>query len=89
MSSPRKDLETTVKDIIQNSIWSVDDFSVELYSLLFTDLGADDMDYIQIAYNLEKDFDISITNEEFNLETMQTVKDVCDFVEVKLKCKEL
>ena len=87
MDITRKQLEETVKEIIESSTYGIDVPYIDLQSLLFTDLGADDMDILQTISALSEMFDIEITCEEFNLETMQTVKDVCDFVEVKLNCK--
>lgn len=46
---------------------------------LIEDLGLDSLDAISLAIALEEEFSIEIPDDD--LETLLTVKDVCDYVE--------
>ncbi len=48
-------------------------------------LGADDLDYVELAMLLEEEFKIDIDDEEFR--KLETVNDVCDYIDNVLRNK--
>lgn len=53
--------------------------TVKLESHVFDDLGADSLDSIELILELEKNFDIEVSDEE--IDYIQTVQDILDLVD--------
>ena len=53
--------------------------TVKLESNVFDDLGADSLDSIELILELEKNFDIEVSDEE--IDYIQTVQDILDLVD--------
>lgn len=63
----------------------MNDQLIHLTDDLQTDLGFDSLDNMELIWELERAFDIQVTDIE--LENIQTVKDVVDLVEKYLNLK--
>ncbi len=75
------DIATTVKKIIVDKL-GVDEASVTSDASFTNDLGADSLDTVELIMEFEKEFDISIPDED--AEKIQTVGDVTSYLESKL-----
>jgi len=53
--------------------------TVKLESDVFDDLGADSLDSIELVLELEKNFDIEVTDDE--IDNIRTVQDIVDLVD--------
>ena len=53
--------------------------SVKVESDVFDDLGADSLDSIELVLELEKNFDIEVTDDE--IDNIRTVQDIIDLVD--------
>lgn len=58
--------------------FEVEDDDINLDANLFTDLGLDSLDAIDLMVTLDKELGIEIKTEE--MKDLRTIKDVCDFV---------
>lgn len=67
-----------VKSILSEQL-EIDESEITLDSLLFDDLGADSLDLVDMAMTVEDVFSVELPVEM--LETVQSVKDVVDFLE--------
>ncbi len=56
---------------------------VKLESKLVEDLGADSLDVVELVMACEDEFNISLPDED--VEKMQTVKDVVEYITKRLK----
>lgn len=56
---------------------------VKLESRLVEDLGADSLDVVELVMACEDEFNISLPDED--VEKMQTVKDVVEYITKRLK----
>ena len=74
---PKPKTEKRVIDIIAQELW-LDENEVKLKSNITQDLGADDLDMIELIMALEKEFDITIPDKE--VEKMTTVGDVIKYI---------
>jgi acyl carrier protein len=53
--------------------------TVKVESDVFDDLGADSLDSIELILELEKNFDIEVTDDE--IDNIRTVQDIIDLVD--------
>lgn len=74
------DIAATVKDIIVDKL-GVDESDVTREASFTNDLGADSLDTVELIMEFEKDFDLTIPDEE--AETIATVGDAIDYLEEK------
>lgn len=76
------DIEKRVKDIIVDKL-SVDEKEVTPEASFSTDLGADSLDTVELIMEFEKEFGISIPDEE--AEKIATVGDAISYIEANGK----
>jgi acyl carrier protein len=74
------DIESTVTSIIVDKL-GVDESDVHRDASFTNDLGADSLDTVELIMEFEKEFDITIPDEE--AEKIATVGDAIDFLESK------
>jgi len=74
------DIAATVKSIIVEKL-GVDESDVERGASFTNDLGADSLDTVELIMEFEKDFDLTIPDEE--AEQIATVGDAIDYLEEK------
>ena len=74
------DIEETVKSIIVDKL-GVDDDDVTSDASFTNDLGADSLDTVELIMEFEKEFDLTIPDEE--AEEIATVGDAVDYLEEK------
>jgi acyl carrier protein len=74
------DIESTVTSIIVEKL-GVDESDVNRDSSFTNDLGADSLDTVELIMEFEKEFDITIPDEE--AEKIATVGDAIDFLQEK------
>lgn len=74
------DIEETVKSIIVDKL-GVDDSDVTSEASFTNDLGADSLDTVELIMEFEKEFDLTIPDEE--AEEIATVGDAIDYLEEK------
>ena len=72
------EIESKVKAIIVDKL-GVDENEVKLESSFTNDLGADSLDTVELIMELEKEFEITIPDEE--AEKIATVGDVVNYIE--------
>lgn len=75
------DIESTVVSIIVEKL-GVDESDVTRDASFTNDLGADSLDTVELIMEFEKEFDITIPDEE--AEKIATVGDAIDFLEAKV-----
>ena len=74
------DIEDTVKSIIVDKL-GVDDADVTQDASFTNDLGADSLDTVELIMEFEKEFDLTIPDEE--AEEIATVGDAISYLEEK------
>ena len=74
------DIEDTVKSIIVDKL-GVDESDVTTDASFTNDLGADSLDPVELIMEFEKEFDLTIPDEE--AEEIATVGDAVDYLEEK------
>jgi acyl carrier protein len=74
------DIEETVKSIIVDKL-GVDEADVTTDASFTNDLGADSLDTVELIMEFEKEFDLTIPDEE--AEEIATVGDAVDYLEEK------
>lgn len=74
------DIASTVKSIIVEKL-GVDESDVTREASFTNDLGADSLDTVELIMEFEKDFDLTIPDEE--AEKIATVGDAVDYLEEK------
>ncbi len=74
------DIEDTVKSIIVDKL-GVDESDVTRDASFTNDLGADSLDTVELIMEFEKEFDLTIPDEE--AEEIATVGDAIDYLEEK------
>jgi acyl carrier protein len=74
------DIEETVKSIIVDKL-GVDESDVTTDASFTNDLGADSLDTVELIMEFEKEFDLTIPDEE--AEEIATVGDAVDYLEEK------
>jgi acyl carrier protein len=72
------DIEETVKSIIVEKL-GVDESDVTTDASFTNDLGADSLDTVELIMEFEKEFDLTIPDEE--AEEIATVGDAIDYLE--------
>jgi len=77
------DIANKVKEIIVDKL-GVDMSEVNEEAHFVNDLGADSLDTVELIMEFEKEFDISIPDED--AEKIQTVGDAIKYVEEKADC---
>jgi acyl carrier protein len=75
------DIEETVKSIIVEKL-GVDESDVTTDASITNDLGADSLDTVELIMEFEKEFDLTIPDEE--AEEIATVGDAIDYLEEKV-----
>ncbi|PSQ74310.1 MAG: acyl carrier protein [Bacteroidetes bacterium QH_6_64_77] len=73
-------MEDTVKSIIVDKL-GVDESDVTTDASFTNDLGADSLDTVELIMEFEKEFDLTIPDEE--AEEIATVGDAVDYLEEK------
>jgi len=76
-----KDVESQIKDIIIDKL-GVDESEVVSDANFTNDLGADSLDTVELIMEFEKEFDLSIPDED--AENIATVGDAVSYVSGKL-----
>lgn len=66
-----------IQEIISEQ-FGLDLDDVEMGSRLYNDIGAEDVDIIELLMHVEEEFDISIPEED--ADTMKTVADIVEYV---------
>jgi acyl carrier protein len=74
------DIEDTVKSIIVDKL-GVDESDVSREASFTNDLGADSLDTVELIMEFEKEFDLTIPDEE--AEEIATVGDAIEYLEDK------
>lgn len=74
------DIEETVKSIIVDKL-GVDESDVTSGASFTNDLGADSLDTVELIMEFEKEFDLTIPDEE--AEEIATVGDAIDYLKEK------
>ena len=80
----REEIESVVAEVVGKLTYEPND-DVQMDKLLRDDLGLDSIDCVEIVMELEKEFDISIPDNEVDAAAGWTVSELCDYVEEKLK----
>ena len=76
-----QDVESKVKEIIIDKL-GVDESEVVADANFTNDLGADSLDTVELIMEFEKDFDLSIPDED--AESIATVDDAVKYIQEKL-----
>ncbi|PSQ96402.1 MAG: acyl carrier protein [Bacteroidetes bacterium SW_9_63_38] len=76
------DIEDTVKSIIVEKL-GVDESDVTSDASITNDLGADSLDTVELIMEFEKEFDLTIPDEE--AEEIATVGDATDYLNEKVE----
>ena len=76
-----KDIEAQVKAIIADKL-GVDESEVTTDANFTNDLGADSLDTVELIMEFEKEFDISIPDED--AENIATVKNAVEYLQGKV-----
>jgi acyl carrier protein len=76
-----QDVESKVKEIIIDKL-GVDESEVVAEANFTNDLGADSLDTVELIMEFEKDFDLSIPDED--AEGIATVGDAVEYIQGKL-----
>ena len=76
-----QDVESKVKEISIDKL-GVDESEVVAEANFTNDLGADSLDTVELIMEFEKDFDLSIPDED--AETIATVGDAFKYIQEKL-----
>lgn len=83
----RTEIAQRTKPIIAN-VYSVAEDLTELdneKTEIYNELGLDSLDIVELITELEKEFDIHISDDDF--ENLETIGDIYDFVFEKIKNK--
>ncbi|MES3630069.1 MAG: acyl carrier protein [Longimonas sp.] len=75
------DIESTVKNIIVEKL-GVDEADVTTDASFTNDLGADSLDTVELIMEFEKEFDLTISDED--AEQIATVGDAVDYLSEKV-----
>lgn len=76
----RQEIESKVNDILVDKL-GVSEIEVKPEATLKDELGADSLDAVEIVMELEREFGISISDEELDGVTSCKVSEVYDLVE--------
>jgi acyl carrier protein len=80
----REEIESGVREVIA-SVMGLETDEVKNDELMKEDIGCDSIDCVEIVMELEKEFYISIPDNEVDAAAGWTVSELCDYVEEKLK----
>ena len=81
----REEIRKRIRETLIDHRWIEPRDMVEEESNYSDDFYMDSIDMVDLAINLERDYDIFISDEE--AERMDTVKDTIDLIEMKLTYK--
>jgi acyl carrier protein len=70
--------DTIIKAI--TDVMHIDSETITEETHFINDLGADSLTLVELVMRLEEDFDIEISDDE--IDNLQTVKQVIDFIEI-------
>ena len=73
-----------LQEIISEQL-GIEKSEISLNSNIIDDIGADSLDMVEMLMNVEKEWDIVIDDSEIS--DIETMQDVVDFVEAKIKQK--
>ncbi len=79
------EIESKIKEILADQL-NLDKSKIDLNSRLGEDLGMDSFSSIEIVFELEEEFGITISDEE--IIKAKVVKDIVDYVVVQMEAKE-
>jgi acyl carrier protein len=77
------DLDKKVVDLIAEVLVDVNKENIQMNAKIVEDLGAESLDIYDMIALLEDEFSLEITDEE--VEKIQTVQDVADFIRASQK----
>lgn len=77
-------IEAQVKHIIADKL-GVAEANIKLESHFIRDLGADSLDTVELIMELEREFNLSIVDEE--AEKIQTVADTIQYIQKKISAR--
>ena len=80
----REEIESGVREAIARCMGLETD-EVKNDDLMKEDIGCDSIDCVEIVMELEKEFSISIPDNECDAAAGWTVSELCDYVEERLK----
>ena len=80
----REEIESGVREVIARCMDLRTD-EVNNDDLMMEDIGCDSIDCVEIVMDLEKEFSISIPDNECDAAAGWTVSELCDYVEERLK----
>ena len=80
----REEIESGVREVIARCMGLETD-EVKNDDLMKEDIGCDSIDCVEIVMELEKEFSISIPDNECDAAAGWTVSELCDYVEERLK----
>ena len=80
----RVEIESGVREVFARCMVLETD-EVKLDDLMKEDIGCDSIDCVEIVMELEKEFGISIPDNECDAAAGWTVSELCDYVEERLK----
>lgn len=80
----REEIESGVREVIARCMDLKTD-EVKNDDLMNDDIGCDSIDCVEIVMELEKEFSISIPDNEVDAAAGWKVSELCDYVEEKLK----
>lgn len=80
----KMDIETKVKNIIQDQLNVSDEMINKGEMNLVEDLGADSLDIVELLMTFEEEFNIEITDKDISERHLDTINAAIDLVKVKL-----
>ena len=80
----REEIESGVREVIA-SVTGLKTDEVKNDDLMKEDIGCDSIDCVEIVIELEKEFSISIPDNEVDAAAGWKVSELCDYVEERLK----
>ena len=80
----REEIESSVREVIARCMGLETD-EVKNDALMRDDIGCDSIDCVEIVIDLEREFGISIQDNEVDAAAGWKVSELCDCVEEKLK----
>lgn len=83
----RRTIEETVRRVLAR-VLQLDQAVVTMDANIEQDLDADSLDAVEIMMELEKEFGITVEDDEMDWLNQKTVREVCDYVEEVRKAHE-
>ena len=80
----REEIESGVREVIA-SVMGLKTDEVKNDDMMKEGIGCDSIDCVEIVIELEKEFGISIPDNEVDAAAGWTVSELCDYVEERLK----